>query len=80
MNWGSVIDVYLEDVSGSLEGVFCLSDKQWVEVTSTPMTIPNTDVDSCCLATQRDIRLLVEHRASTRGSEPAHLGNNLKKV
>lgn len=80
----SVIEVYALEFGRQIR-IFgrdiLSSDKQWVEVISTPMIIPNTDVDLCCLATQTDIGLLLaEHRASTKGSEPAHLGNNLKKV
>lgn len=56
------------------------SDKQWVEVISNPMIIAHTDVDSCCLATQPDVGLLLaEHIESTKKSELARLKNNLKK-
>lgn len=56
LNLGSVIEVYGLEFGRQI-WIFARnilsSDKQWVEVISTPMIIPNTDSDSCCLAGYR---------------------------
>ena len=75
MNVSSVIEVYALEFGRQI-WIFgrdiLSSDKQWAEVISTPMIIPNTDVDSCCLATKTDTG-----RLCLQSTEQAPKGLNL---